>query len=675
MSTPQESPAIAFGRRYWPVILLALLPLIPLYRALLMGEAIGPFDQIRQMAPWNGAKPAQPWDVLQADGVLQFYVWRDMVFDAWGKGQMPFWNSYQLAGTPLMANSQSGAFYPPHILMGLLHVPTATAMSLLAWFHLFWAGLGTYAFCRTLGAKKLGAYLGGASFSLSTFMIAWTGLPSVIETVSWIPWVLAGVMALFEYNPLLVRLGLASEPSYFDDVRAAVKKEVSSMRRYTHITLGLALAIAMMVLAGHLQFVAYGSMATALFLAWLLGTRRTPIKNSSISRYSIGPGDPPGGDRIPEEVSASVEKATLAALNPVLGSTLRVVLAAVLGLCIAAPQLLSVLNYSQFSHRRNTATDTGYEAYIGGSIEKYELAKLVVPSIQGNPRQAATDQAPLSTYYPSILKPGANFAESAIGIGGFTLVLLCFLPLLAKFRDPIWGVIVFGAFGILLAMGTPLNKLLYFGVPGWSSTGSPGRAICLFVLAACVGTAIAISRLEDLKHMIGDRAPKFLFSIAAFVLILIAVGALKDTYPLRQGLTADLIDGLKKQAEAGALSSGIGITLLAIMAVLLATYEQTLRSKALLVAVPILSCLAFFGASLVQTGTPGLKVENKINFERIAPINGSWNFFQAPKAILPPNLAALNRIHSLDGYDSLMHRDTVAMLQDVDGVDRGAAPP
>jgi len=64
---------------------MALLPLIPLYRAVFMGEAIGPFNQIRQMAPWNGPKPVQPWDVLQIDGVLQFYTWRDLVFDAWGR--------------------------------------------------------------------------------------------------------------------------------------------------------------------------------------------------------------------------------------------------------------------------------------------------------------------------------------------------------------------------------------------------------------------------------------------------------------------------------------------------------------------------------------------------------------------------------------------------------------
>jgi hypothetical protein len=138
-------------------------------------------------------------------------------------------------------------------------------------------------------------------------------------------------------------------------------------------------------------------------------------------------------------------------------------------------------------------------------------------------------------------------------------------------------------------------------------------------------------------------------------------------------MSAELIDALKKQAEAGSFSSGAGISLLAIMAVLLATYEQTLRSKVLLVSVPALTCLAFFGTSIIQTGTPDLKVDNKVGMERIAPINGNWSFYQTPKAVLPPNLAALNRIHSLDGYDSLMHRDTVLMLNDVDAT--GAAPP
>src|ERR1043165_2426990 len=115
-------------KRLWPVLLLALLPLVPLWRCVFQGEEIGPFDQIRHMAPWNGPEPKQPWDVVQADGVLQFYPWRDLVFKAWGAGKLPLWNPYEMAGTPLLANSQSAGFYPPHILMDVLHVPTPLAM-------------------------------------------------------------------------------------------------------------------------------------------------------------------------------------------------------------------------------------------------------------------------------------------------------------------------------------------------------------------------------------------------------------------------------------------------------------------------------------------------------------------------------------------------------------------
>ena len=47
---------------------------------------------------WNGPKPAQPWDVLMADSVLQSHVWRTLVLDAWGKGQLPLWNPTSLRG-------------------------------------------------------------------------------------------------------------------------------------------------------------------------------------------------------------------------------------------------------------------------------------------------------------------------------------------------------------------------------------------------------------------------------------------------------------------------------------------------------------------------------------------------------------------------------------------------
>ena len=59
--------------------------------------------------------------------------------------------------------------------------------------------------------------------------------------------------------------------------------------------------------------------------------------------------------------------------------------------------------------------------------------------------------------------------------------------------------------------------------------------------------------------------------------------------------------------------------------------------------------------------------------ERVAFVNGPWDLMLAAPALMPPNTASVSRIAELGGYDSLLHRDTVKMLADVDGQD--AAPP
>ena len=244
--------------RFWPFAFLFALPLLPLWRVVFFGEAIGPFDQLRQMAPWNAKASEKPWDVLQLDGVLQFYPWRDMTFQAYQHGHLPLWNPYELGGTPLLANSQSGGFYPPHVLAGLLHLPTPLAIALLAWFHLGWAGLGVYLLARRLGATKTGASLGGASFTLSAFMLSWTALSSVIATVSWIPWLFASILWLFQ------------APS----------------RRAFAI---LAVSTGMMLLAGHLQFCAYGLLGGAFLGLWqALASRNVKVSLSAFLAVALG---------------------------------------------------------------------------------------------------------------------------------------------------------------------------------------------------------------------------------------------------------------------------------------------------------------------------------------------------------------------------------------------------
>lgn len=621
-------------KRHWPLIFLLLIPIIPLWRAVFLGEAIGPFDQIRQFAPWNGPKPTDAWDVLQADGVLQFYVWRDLVFESWRNFQVPFWNPYQLAGTPLLANSQSGGLYPPHILMGVLHIPTALAITLLAWFHLFWAGLGVSKLARALGGSEIGGVVAGASFALSPFMLSWTALSSVITTVCWIPWLLMGLIS--------IRDAVAGARVFFDSDSS---QEIPRTRTRS-LTKAMALtgtAVGMMILGGHLQFVAYGFMAATVFVIWLPFTAR---------EKQFEEGKEPGNVKNPSKLCFA------ACLMPF-----------VVGLAIGLPQLLPVLKHSGTSHRRVGPTEAGYESYVGSAIKPFELANLVTSKALGDPRTPVDVNENLSVaeYWPPLAKQGANFAESAVTIGPLVLGLLFLVP----WRDRrTWPLVAIGLLALLLAMGTILNKALYFWLPGWSSTGSPGRIIVLFVLVACVLAGLAVREVSKRQVAIA------IGGMAVFLLITAMV--LPGTAPhWQQGMeqVGEMVKGVSSAGlPIGVITSvAVGFGLLLLLPK--AEAPHAIDPIQLLPAVPLFLVLAGYSANLIPSGKPLAPIEPSTSaLGRVAIINDNWGIIAAAKdAFIPPNLSALSRIKELAGYDSLLNRDTKTMLDDINGQD--SAPP
>ncbi|CAN5438338.1 hypothetical protein BH11ARM2_BH11ARM2_23050 [soil metagenome] len=578
--------------RRWPWLLIVLAPLLPLWRAVFLGEGIGPFDQIRAMAPWNGPTPNTPWDVLQADGVIQFYPWRDLVLSSWGRFEVPGWNPYQLAGTPLLANSQSAALYPPHILLGILHIPTLFAMALLAWFHLALAGAGAAMLAKRYGASSTGQALAGLSFGLSPFMLAWTALPSVPSTVAWIPWALVAA-------------------------HGAVRGE-------KRLALLLPVALAMMVLAGHLQFVAYGFMAVGLV---------TLVDAARLRSWR-------GFGAVIAGLAASV--------------------------ILAAVHLAPVLNYSQFSHRRNTPTEEGYMAYVDGAIKPYELVGLVVPDLVGNPTRYSVEEQGLSQYWPAFVKRGGNFAEGAISLGIVVTVLLCLL----RRRQLKEGasLIALGALAFLLAVGSPLDRLLYFLVPGWSSTGSPGRIAALFVLAGCVlGASAFPEELEVLppKALTARLGVFACLTVASILYVAFFAFELPSWIP---GASAALVPTVVTRAAS--VGNAIGLALLLVTTLSVIGWQR--RRQPLLMLVPMGVALVLSMHGLVRTAPADLKNDGPTT-ERIAVLGNPWDILGRANATLPPNTASISRIHDLAGYDSLLHRDTVALLKDIDGED--PAPP
>lgn len=642
-------------RRWWPVLVLALAPLLPLWPAVFGGLAIGPWDQIRAMAPWNGPAPTTPWDVLQADAVLQFAPWRSMVFQAWSNGQLPFWNPYQLMGTPLLANSQSAGFYPPHILLGLLHVPVYSAMTFLAWLHLFWAGLGVYLLVRRLGGLRVGGVVAGTSFSLSAFMISWTSLPSVIMTVSWIPWMIACALAVFQTG---LFWAIDEPPLSFQaetlSPQEALARVLSQQRARLRWTAGLALSTGMMVLAGHLQFAAFGLLGLVVMVAALTVRASGLVRHTRVIRVTMGP----DGRR-----ERSVQVSGLTVLLPALMPVGRSLIAVILGFCLAAPQLLPVLAFSKHSHRQAVASSNGYDQYVSGAISPLQLSGAVFPAALGHPLQASNVYEGVNSYWPALVKRGADFSESAIGIGPLVFALLFLLRRPDWLRAETAGVAGIGLLGLLVALGTPFDRLLYFGVPGWAATGSPGRGGVLFVLCACVLAGLGTTRL--IREGLGTR--RWIYPLSA-----LAISLLTFVLPgyAASGVAADVARQISGAVSVATFPAMVAIALVAVLMFFPATTR--FRKIAMILCCVALAPLLVNGLFPLSFGKPLGKPVLEPG-ERFAAINGDWELALRVPAVMPANTASLFGLHDVAGYDSLLDRDAKAALDAANHTD--SSPP
>jgi hypothetical protein len=575
------------GRKLGPVLALLLLPLLPLWRTVALGETVGPWGHIAQCAPWNAPPDGRAWDVLQADATLQSYVWRDQVLSAWGQGEVPLWNPGAMGGIPLLANSQSGALYPPHIALGLARVPTDVATGLLAWFHLAWAGLGAALLARRLGADAWPSAAAGGFFALSPWMVAWTPLASVAATASWVPWCAALAV------PTDRGRGLGWLPC----------------------------AAACMLLAGHLQIAFYGLVGAA-----------------TVGLAAARPGRRAG--------SALATAALLA-----------------LGIAGAWPQLGPALEAARTGHRDRTPSAAGAAAYAASAVQPWQLAGLAHPNAFGLPGQHGIERGEgspgLPGYWPAYVKRGDNFAESALAIGPFALACLAWA------RRGRWAApAALAAVGALLALG-PLSLVLYWLLPGWAASGSPGRASVLAVLGLAVAAGVGLAAA---KPGTGARAPALTAACGGLVAIL-AVAALGPRLGAWLPAFGPVAPTIAARALVTALPGIVAGTVLAGGAAWL--WSQGQRPLAL--ALGLGAQLATGLTVVVPTGRVPTAPEGSPLTGRVAFVNEDWSLFGLVPSAAPPNTARLLGVVEAGGYDSLLPKASVLRLAEALGQDPAPA--
>lgn len=100
--------------------------------------------------------------------------------------ELPLWDRHAAMGFPLLADFQSGSFYPPHLIF--LVFPFFGAIRGLFIFHYLVALSGAYLLCRLWRYPRDLAVLGAVLFTLGGTMISMTNLLNHFQTAVWLPW-------------------------------------------------------------------------------------------------------------------------------------------------------------------------------------------------------------------------------------------------------------------------------------------------------------------------------------------------------------------------------------------------------------------------------------------------------------------------------------------------------
>src|SRR3989304_847479 len=115
-----------------------------------------------------------------------FYEWpvNKLIGDIYKRGELPLWNPYQAAGTPLAAQYSTRAFFPYQILENI-SPPWSWDYFILG--RLWIAGFFTSLFLRALRLSPPSAFLGGVFYMLSGSLVWFINLEQMANGAMVLP--------------------------------------------------------------------------------------------------------------------------------------------------------------------------------------------------------------------------------------------------------------------------------------------------------------------------------------------------------------------------------------------------------------------------------------------------------------------------------------------------------
>ncbi len=274
---------------------------------------------------------------------------------------------------------------------------------------------------------------------------------------------------------------------------------------------------------------------------------------------------------------------------------------------LAMIQILPTLELARYGHRAaDAATPAAWQFVKGRALQLDQLPSLLVPG------------------WPSY-SWNENFGYIGVGVALLALAGLGWRARAGQSAQGKWFALALAVFGLLYALATPLAALFFFGVPGVSQMGTPGRALILWSLGAALLAGYGVDFLRA----------KLKSSLVPAVALLIIAAEL--------GFNALLVQPTAPRAQI---------------------YPQT--------------ALTSWLQTRVNQGNRALFYTPRTQWLSAEALQQSNAPQTHPIGVLPPNGALVYRLHEVNGYDSLSLRQYRAYIsgeeftringQDVEGV-------
>jgi hypothetical protein len=462
---------------------ILVLTLVVYAPALFGGKVLLPADIVPLMRPWGVTArehfPDYRFAQNQMHGpIFEYYSWRHYARERVRFGEVPLWNPHELSGNVLLANSQSAVLYPPNLLLYVLPLPIG--INVVTALHTFLTGFFLFGLLRALRLRPPAALTGALVWMFCGLQLVWTEFQTPTAVLCWLP----GMLWTWE--------------------------RYAQTGNWRTAVFGSGAALTMTLLAGHLHFAFYALLAFGLYAVWrslLPVLRKRP-------------------------------------LAPSLGRPLRALVGAfAFGITLSMCTLLPVLEMGRMNFR---AGKTDYASSVGLALPPANLLTLFQPNLFGNPRDyivldAQGKPAGGHPYWGSF-----DFIEytAYLGIPALILAGIGVVGSLGKRRtiyqgpwteraDSVhgpWSMVqparfftFLAALGLLMALGTQVCLLFFYGVPGYQQFNATARALCLFSFA---GAASAGYGVQFLMEGITDAGRKRVGRIAAWSVGLVVAGGL-----------------------------------------------------------------------------------------------------------------------------------------------------